>query len=222
MRILVLEDDISYLETIKEYLIELGFSVDEAVDGQMALELLYQNRYELALFDIRVPKIDGYELLKEMRKKRDNTPVIFLTSLTDVNNLAIGYELGCNDYIRKPFSLKELKYRIFEIIKRCNYNTNNNEITLKYGFSFCVKNSMLKKEGQIIELSSRERALVALLVKNLDRFLSINEIKDNIWSDKSVLDSDVRMIIKKIRDKTHKNLIISIRNLGYKIEKLLF
>jgi len=106
MKILLLEDDYTYKESIKELLEEMGYSVDDFDDGEKALDALFETSYQLALLDIRVPNLDGYEILKQIRKAKLDLPIIFITSLTDINNLSLGYELGCNDYIRKPFSLK--------------------------------------------------------------------------------------------------------------------
>ncbi len=219
MRILLLEDDVPYRDSIKEYLEDIGFLVDGIGDGNEAYEMLYEHKYDLGLFDVRVMGCSGYDLLKKIRLEGNHTPVIFITSLTDINNLTLGYELGCNDYIRKPFSLRELKYRVHETIKRKNFDTTAEEVELKYGYSFCIKSETLKKDGVTIELTQKERLLVSVLVKNLDRFMSTEELRSSVWDYKDVLDSDIRMMIKKVRDKSNKEFIVSIRSIGYKIEK---
>ena len=108
MKILLLEDDYLYKVTIQDFLDSNGYQVDDYDDGLEALDAIYSNTYALLLLDIRVPSMDGYEILKDIRSNGIQTPVIILTSLTDIQNLSLGYELGCSDYLRKSFELKEL------------------------------------------------------------------------------------------------------------------
>ena len=117
IKILLLEDDYLYKISIKEFLEELDFMVDDFDNGEDALNAIFDKKYDLLLLDIRVPKMDGFELVKYVREASIDTPIIILTSLTDINNLSRGYTLGCNDYIRKPFDMIELKFRIEALIK---------------------------------------------------------------------------------------------------------
>lgn len=108
IKILLLEDDFLYKESIKEFLEELDFVVDDFDNGEDALNAIFETKYDLLLLDIRVPKIDGFSLVKYVRESNIDTPIIILTSLTDIKDLSHGYTLGCNDYIRKPFDMIEL------------------------------------------------------------------------------------------------------------------
>ncbi len=219
MKILLLEDDYTYKESIKELLEEMGYMVDDFDDGQKALDALFETSYQLALLDIRVPTMDGYEILKEIRKAKLDVPIIFITSLTDINNLSLGYELGCNDYIRKPFSLKELRYRVSQTISSYHLHTTLAKINLPFGFEYAQDQESLYKESVLIPLSSYEKKLLFLLVKNRGQFISTELIRDVVWDNKPVGDNDIRMLIKKIRDKTHKDFIVTAKGIGYKIEK---
>lgn len=219
MKILLLEDDYTYKESIKELLEEMGYMVDDFDDGQKALDALFATSYQLALLDIRVPTMDGYEILKEIRKAKLDVPIIFITSLTDINNLSLGYELGCNDYIRKPFSLKELRYRVSQTISSYHLHTTLAKISLPFGFEYAQDQESLYKESVLIPLSSYEKKLLFLLVKNRGQFISTELIRDVVWDNKPVGDNDIRMLIKKIRDKTHKDFIVTAKGIGYKIEK---
>lgn len=219
MKILLLEDDYTYKESIKELLEEMGYSVDDFDDGEKALDALFETSYQLALLDIRVPNLDGYEILKQIRKAKLDLPIIFITSLTDINNLSLGYELGCNDYIRKPFSLKELRYRVNQTINSYHLHTTLAKITLPFGFEYALEQESLYKENVLIPLTSYEKKLLFLLVKNRGQFISTELIRDYVWDNKPIGDNDIRMLIKKIRDKSHKDLIITAKSIGYKIEK---
>lgn len=117
MKILLMEDDYNYNESIKEYLESLGYEVDAFFDGESALDAIMQKPYYLLLLDVKVPKLNGHELIRYVKEAHITTPIIIITSLTDINSIAIGYELGCNDYLKKPFELKELELRVKELIK---------------------------------------------------------------------------------------------------------
>lgn len=219
MKILLLEDDYAYKESIQDSLEEMGYGVDAFEDGQKALDALFENQYHLALLDIRVPHIDGYEILKQIRKANLDLPIIFITSLTDINNLSLGYELGCNDYIRKPFSLKELQYRVSQTLNAYHLKTTLENIKLSQGFTYRLSDHSLWFEEMQILLSAFESKLLFLLVKNRGNFISTELIHEYVWDGKTVGDNDIRMLIKKLRDKTDKDFIITAKGIGYKIEK---
>lgn len=219
MKILLLEDDYTYKESIQDSLEEMGYNVDAFDDGEKALDALFSTRYHLALLDIRVPHIDGYEILKEVRSAKLDVPIIFITSLTDINNLSLGYELGCNDYLRKPFSLKELRYRVEQTIKSYHLHTTLEMLNLSHGFSYHSHDQSLWLEEMQITLSHYERKLLFVLVKNRGNFISTEVIHEYVWEGKEVGENDIRMLIKKLRDKTDKDFIITAKGIGYKIEK---
>lgn len=218
MKILLLEDDFAYRESMREYLESLGYDVDDFGDGEEALDEVFKKRYDLLLLDIRVPGIDGYEIVKILREYKINTPVIFVTSLTDIQNLSLGYELGCNDYMRKPFAMKELKYRVAQVLKN-RFGVEDETIKLTENFSFCTTEYRLKKDGVEIGLSKIEQKLMNLFVTNIGQILSPEVIREYVWEGEIASGADVRMAIKKLRDKSAKDLIKNVRGQGYGIEK---
>lgn len=218
IKILLLEDDYLYKISIKEFLEELDFYVDDFENGDEALDAIFENSYDLLLLDIRVPGMDGFSLVEYVRKEKLDVPIIILTSLTDIADLSHGYELGCNDYIRKPFDMIELKFRIEQLIKNC-FKTNEDMIVLQNSFKFDIKKSILYKNDKIIDLTQKESELVALLVLNRGFFVSIETLHEKIWESKEISYSDIRMCIKRIREKTDKDFIKTKRFVGYKIDK---
>ncbi|RXJ88119.1 response regulator transcription factor [Arcobacter sp. CECT 8985] len=217
MKILLLEDDYNYNESIKEYLEDSGFIVDSFYDGQSALEAIVDNKYYLAILDIKVPKLNGHEVIKYLKDINNNTPIIITTSLVDIDNITIGYQLGCKDYLKKPFELKELELRINTILQTV-YNINMEKINqLENGYSFDISAGILKKDNKQIDLSIKEKELVEFLISNPNIFCDIENIRENVWEGKEINNADIRMYIRKIRLKTHKDFIISHRGLGYKI-----
>ncbi|XPV69766.1 MAG: response regulator transcription factor [Halarcobacter sp.] len=217
MKLLLLEDDLEYNQSIKDYLESFDYSVDCFEDGQEALEAIYENKYHILILDIRVPRLNGYELVKNIREEGDTTPVIYITSLTDINNLSLGYELGCNDYIKKPFSPKELKYRIEQLTKLF-YSQNQQKINLNFNISYdIIKKELYKNDDEVIKLTKKQTEVVFCLISNLNQFISIDRLREEIWEDRFICEADIRVCIKKIRDKTSKDFIINQRGLGYKI-----
>jgi DNA-binding response OmpR family regulator len=216
MRLLLLEDDIDYKQSIKEYLESLDYIVDDFEDGEEALSAIYENKYHILILDIRVPKLNGYELVKILRQENNTTPVIYITSLTDINNLSLGYELGCNDYIKKPFSPKELKYRIEQLIKLF-YGNNDKILTLHSGFSYDIVKQVLYNKEKVVALTQKEQEVVFCLISSKNQFVSMETLRSEVWEDRYICESDIRVCIKKIRDKTAKDFICNQRGIGYKI-----
>ncbi len=219
MKILLLEDDIDYKETIHEYMESLGYEVESFENGDEALDAIHFKNYHLLLLDIRVPGTSGYDIVKSMRERDDNTPVIFMTSLTDIDNLSIGYELGCNDYIRKPFASKELKYRVEQVLKLFYFHDNKETITLNGDFVYDLLEKRLSYKNRPISFTPKEQKVLEYLILHAGQFIHTNQLWEDIWEYKMVTESDIRMCIKKIRDKTDKAFIINQKGLGYKIDK---
>ncbi|RXK01190.1 DNA-binding response regulator [Arcobacter sp. CECT 8986] len=219
MKLLLLEDDYDYKISIKEYLESLDYEIDDFDNGEDALHAIYENNYQILILDIRVPKINGYELVKIIREDNISTPVIYITSLTDINNLSLGYELGCNDYIKKPFSPKELKYRIEQLIKLFYTKENNKKVELLPSFSYdIIKKQLFNQEKEIL-LTKKENEVIFTLVSNKNSFVSIENLRSEVWNDKYICEADIRVCIKKIRDKTSKDFIKNQRGVGYKIDR---
>ena len=219
MKILVLEDEIDYKDTICDFLESLGYEVESFENGDDAMDAIHFHHYQLLLLDIRVPGMDGYEIVKTMRESGDETPVIFVTSLTDIDNLSIGYELGCNDYIRKPFAAKELRYRIEQVIKLFYFHSNEETITLEDGYTYDLKTSKLMRQEKVVHLTPKEQKVLDYLLTHIGTFISTKQLWEDVWESKLVTEADIRMNIKKIRDKTSFNLIINQKGLGYRIDK---
>ncbi len=219
MKILLLEDDYLYRVSIKEYLLDNGFVIDDFEDGDRALNAIYENHYDLLLLDIRVPGMDGFELVASLRQSHIQTPVIILTSLTDISSLSKGYELRCNDYLKKPFELLELKYRIKQLIKSICFHSDENLIMLNSTYSFDIQKNTLYKDKNVVELTQKEREVISFLIQNRGIYISIENLHENIWGNRDISYADIRMCIKRIRDKTDKTFITTKRFVGYKIDK---
>ncbi len=218
MKILLLEDDPEYNETIREYLEMLDYEVQAYEDGDSALDAIYTETFHLLLLDIRVPGATGYDIVRQLRNEGNDVPIIFITSLTDIDDLSIGYELGCNDYIRKPFASRELKYRIEQVLKLYYYHSNKNTIALVGNYRFETGSSRMLHGDTIVPLSEKESRVVAYLLQHTGEYIPTKRLWEDVWEYKMVTEADIRMCIKKIRSKTRPDLITSRKGLGYKID----
>ncbi len=214
-KILLLEDDLNLSETIKEYLEDEGFEVDTTYNSDEAYEKIYENSYDILLLDVMVPGINGFEILKKVRKE-NNIPAIFITSLNSVDDLEKGYKSGCDDYIRKPFALKELKLRIETLLKR-EFDTKENLVKIDDNFIFDLNSSELFKDNKTVSLNQKEKRLLKLFLKNKNRVISHEEIYNNLWDyEETASDSSLRTYIKNLRKILGKDKILSIKKHGYK------
>ncbi len=219
MRLLLLEDEIEYNETIREYLESLGYRVRSFENGDEALDAIYRESFHLLLLDIRVPGTNGYDIVRTLRAEGNDVPVIFLTSLTDIDDLSIGYESGCNDYIRKPFASQELKYRIEQVLKLYYYHTGKTYLDLKRGYRFESATGKLLQGDTPIPLSVKEQQVVAYLIAHAGEYVPTRRLWEEVWEYKLVTEADIRMCVRKIRAKTHPELITSRKGLGYRIDR---
>jgi len=217
MRILLLEDDYLYKVTIEDFLRNHGYEVDAYEDGDEALEAIYASAYTVLLLDIRVPGKDGFEILQEIRSNEIETPAIILTSLTDIDALSRGYELGCSDYLRKPFELKELQYRIAHVIETQTFGSTSNTVEIDVNYQFDIHREQLLYRGEAVPLSAIETRLVSFLVQNLGYFISPATLQSQVWEGREITYADIRMCIKRVREKTDKHFIETKKMVGYRI-----
>ncbi len=217
-KILLLEDDISLNETIGEFLEDEGYIVISAYDGISAEEIIYENKFDILLLDVNIPGLNGFKLLKRIRENGNETPTIFITSLNSTDDLSNGYESGCDDYIRKPFELKELLLRIKTIIKRGFFHKKEKKIIINNNIYYNIDNNELIKNDQKITLNNKENELLKIFLQNQNQIISHEKIYETLWTfDETYSDNSLRAYIKNLRKILGKDTIVSIKKLGYKI-----
>lgn len=216
-KILLLEDDANLNETVTEFLVEKGYDVVSVYDGYEAQEKLYESKYDLLLLDVNTPGINGFDLLKEARKGNVVAPAIFITSLDSVDDLEKGFDSGCDDYIRKPFSLKELHIRIETLIKRGFYHEAKEFIEISKNIAYDIKNNELMIDGETVSLGHKESMLLKLFMKNEGEVVVHERIYEHLWEfDEEPSDTALRTYIKNLRKIIGKERIVSIKKQGYK------
>lgn len=215
-RLLLLEDDINLSETVEEYLGEQGYEVVCAFDGESAEDLLYEESFDLLLLDVNVPEPNGFTLLKSARERGVQTPAVYVTSRSSMDDVEDGFESGADDYIRKPYELKELLLRIQTILKRNFFHHVKPRMELGEGIEYDVENGQLYIGGERVALQEKEARLLKLFVQRKGEVLAHEVITDHLWSyDETPSDSALRTYIKNLRKLLGKDRIVSHKRIGY-------
>lgn len=216
MKILLLEDDLILNEIIQEHLIEKQHSVLSVFTGNDAQDVIYSKTFDILLLDVNVPNINGFELLNQLRKNGIKTPAIFITSANMLEDIEKGFESGCDDYIKKPFELKELDLRI-ENIKRLHNISSNSIIEISKNISLDKENLIININETKVHIAQKESEVLEYLIQNKNKIVSIDELSTNVWAyEESPTASTIRTYIKNLRKIVGDESIINIRGVGYR------
>lgn len=215
--ILLLEDDELFASTLEDFLSDEGFAVDIASDGEVCLELNFKKNYDLYIFDINVPKINGLDLLEQLRQSDDNTPTIFLTSYKDKDTLHDAFLKGCDDYLKKPVDLDELILRIKALLKR---NKKQFQIIkLSDTLTFNPSNKRAYENEVDLNLPIKVLELLELFLENKGEIVTKNMIISKLWTtQEEYSEGSIRVYINHIKKLLGKESILNIKGIGYKIE----
>lgn len=209
MKILLLEDDIILGETLEDMLKEAGYDVDLVRDGEEAAEATFDVLYDLYILDINVPKINGFTLLEELRGAGDETRVIFISALSDIASITKGFNLGAEDYLKKPFFPQELLVRIDAKFSKLQKNIQHGAIT------FNPQNNEVFKGDQLLSLGDVQLPLLRLFIQNIGKTVLKEEMFDLMQHPS---DTALRVAINKLKQTTGWN-IQNVRAVGYRLEK---
>ncbi len=218
MRILVIEDEKKVANFIKKGLEEEHYAVDTVFDGEMGLYMAENNEYDLIVLDLMIPKIDGLEVLKTIRRKGSNVPILVLTAKDSVEDIVKGLDSGCDDYLTKPFEFLEFLARIRALLRR---ERTEKEPLLKIAdLTLSPVTHKVTRGGKEIELTSKEYALLEYFMRNPDKVLTRTMISEHVWdyhfdSMTNVIDVYVNYLRKKIDKGFEPKLIHTLRGVGY-------
>ncbi|MDD7337454.1 MAG: response regulator transcription factor [Oscillospiraceae bacterium] len=221
MRILFAEDEKSLNKIITKQLKAAGYSVDSCFDGGEAYDLITMTDYDAAIFDVMMPVMNGFELVKKIRAKGIDVPVLFLTARDSIEDRVTGLDIGADDYLVKPFSFDELSARL-RVMTRKKYGKKTGVITID-DLSIDTASMHVERAGKSIPLSAKEYELLRYLAMNKGVVLSRGKIEDHIWNydyegGTNVVDVYIRYLRKKIDDGFDKKLIHTVRGAGYVIK----
>lgn len=220
MKILLLEDDPILSEIIEEFLCEHGYHVTLFYDGQEALDALFVDKFDILVLDINVPSLSGFELLKALKEAGIITPTIFITSLSQINDVKKGFALGAEDYLKKPFELEELLVRI-ERTKKLHNIEQNETIKLSDTMTYEPFNNTLFSASENFQLRKKEAQLLDYFLSQQNRLLSFEEIIEEVWRfDEVPTHATVRTYIKNLRSYGLEANIENIKGVGYRFKCL--
>jgi len=208
MRILLLEDDRPLSQILKEILEDSGYLVDVAYSYDEAVDLSYENSYDLYVFDINLPQDNGISLAKSLKEAGDDTPVIFITALVDIETMANAFSAGAEDFIKKPFYPQELLIRIEHKLKKDNEKLFFKDLELD------TKDKIVKKDGKIIDISHNQFNILKILIQNISKPVSKDSLIELLDTPSDV---GLRVAINKIKKRFDLD-IKNIRGRGYLIE----
>ena len=214
VKILLLEDDLLLGETLEDLLDDASYSVTWCKNGQEALDAAFSDKYNLYIFDINVPLINGLTLLKELREAQDNTPAIYLTSHQEKSVMQEGFHSGADDFLKKPFDSDELLLRIEALLRRTQGSTKKCTGTL------CIdaKRSVIYEGERELRLSKKEYTLLALFIESGEQTTSKEMIMEALWSTGgSVSDGSIRVLITRLKQELQSIEIENIRGIGYRL-----
>ena len=217
MKILIVEDEEMIREGISDYLTDSGYETLEAGDGEEALEQFSNHQVDLVLLDIQMPKLNGLEVLSEIRKS-SQVPVLMLTAFQDEEYKMSAFAALADGYLEKPFSLSLLKVRVDAIFKR-HYDTGRMFIYRDTEVDFDSYSA--KVAGQEVAVNAKELEILDYLVRNEGRALTRSQIIDAVWkvTDEVPFDRVIDVYIKELRKKLDLDCILTVRNVGYKLER---
>ena len=222
MRLLIVEDEKHLNKTITERLSRQGYTVDSCFDGEDALYYIENTRYDGIILDVMMPKLNGFEVLSIMRKKKILTPVLMLTAKDADEDVITGLDTGANDYLTKPFSFDILSARIRAML-RVKENVTGSVLEIA-DLSVDTAKRIVKRGETVIELSSKEYSILEYLMRNKGIIVSKEKIEENIWNYDYEGTSDVIKVYihhlrKKIDDGYEKKLLHTVKNVGYVIKE---
>ena len=221
MRILVIEDNHRLNSSLASSLTHEGYSVDSAYDGQEGQDLAEMTAYDLILLDILLPKKDGLEVCRDLRRRRIHTPILLLTARDSVDDRVKGLDCGADDYLVKPFAMRELLARLRALLRR-QHPYSQGRLEMENLMMDPITHTA-QREGQPIELTPREFALLEYFMYHPNQVVTREMIEQHIWNydfecESNVIDVYVRRLRRKIDDPFAVKLLTTVRGVGYRLQ----
>jgi DNA-binding response OmpR family regulator len=217
MKILLLEDEVMLNESIQEFLESEGHSVDTYFDGLKAFDDLKSKSYDLLILDINVPGLDGLTFLERLHELKIHAPTIYISALVDIEDISRAYNLGCYDYLKKPFHLKELALRLDRI--KLSNEVPRVHLRLSKNYSYDQEHNTLIFQGESQVLTKRQSQIIDLLARNRGRVVDFEQFSLYVWDENIVDNATIRAEINRLKKSLHEDVIINVRGMGYMIDK---
>ena len=220
-RILIIEDETAIRSILSELLADAGYSIETAGDGLEGITKFREKPFDLILLDIMMPKIDGFTMVRHIRKTDRQIPVLFLSARSAANDVVEGFELGGNDYLKKPFGMAELIIRIKALLNKISVRKEESSNFTLGQYTFDSITQTLQYCGEKQLLSNRESEILKRLCENKDHVLPMKDVLLELWGDDSFFNArSLHVFITKLRHKLSKDesiKILNVRGIGYKL-----
>lgn len=217
MKILLLEDDFMLNEMIHDYLNSTGHLVKSTNTGSQCLKILVEEKFDLLILDINVPDINGFTILETLHKEKREIPTIYISALIDIEDISRAFDIGCYDYLKKPFHLKELTIRINRLLK--SRITPQQHKRLSKSYSFDIETMTLYYNNEPHILPKRQMQIVKLLAENRSLVVNYEMFKEYAYNAEDIDISTIRSEINRIKKSLKEDFIINIRGSGYMIKR---
>lgn len=221
IHVLLVEDEKTLSMIIKDTLEEQGFLISIAFNGEGGLRTFYTQKPDVVVADVMMPRMDGFEMVRRIRQTDRTTPVLFLTARSGINDVVEGFELGANDYLKKPFSMQELIIRIKALLHKAFVNKEQTNLFEIGNYLFNAVSQQLSYAGTSQELSHRESEILRRLCEHRNEVVNTQSILLELWGDDSFFNSrSLHVFITKLRHKLSKDeriRIVNVRGIGYKL-----
>lgn len=215
-RILIVEDDHRLSESVSSSLQKEGYLCQPAFDGQMAMKYFSNNAYDLVLLDLNLPKMNGIDLCKTFREANPGIPIIIITAFGDIDSKMEAFNLGADDYLVKPFHLKELSAKVKVFLKRAEQSVPVEPVYEVMNIRIDPNKKSVVYEGKEVSLTPKEYSLLEYFAKNRNRIISKDELAVNLWDEKyGVTHNTIEVYINFLRSKIGKKLILTKPGFGY-------
>lgn len=221
IHVLLVEDERTLSMIIKDTLEEQGFVLTTAYDGEEGLRQFFAQKPDVLVADVMMPRLDGFEMVRRIRQADKQTPVLFLTARSAINDVVEGFELGANDYLKKPFGMQELIVRIKALLHKAFVEQEKTTTFAIGNYRFNVLTQQLGYAGQVQELSHRETEILKRLCEHRNEVVNMQSILLDLWGDDSFFNTrSLHVFITKLRHKLSKDeriRIVNVRGIGYKL-----
>ena len=221
MHVLVVEDERKIAAYVKRGLEEEGYAVDVAFTGREALDLTDRVNYDLIILDIKLPEMDGFAVCRELRKRDYRAPLLMLTALDAIDDRVTGLDAGADDYLTKPFALRELLARMRALTRRATDSPKSLELQLA-DLTLDTLTRRVKRGGKVIKLTAKEYAILECLLREAGRVLTRTQIAEHVWNydiytHSNIVDVYIRNLRRKLDDSFEPKLIHTVRGAGYRL-----
>lgn len=218
MKVLLLEDELMLQGAIAEYLEDIGYDVDVFDEGTEVYAHVTDNKYDLFIFDINTPGMDGLTLLTKLKEEKIHVPTIFISAITEIEQISHAYELGCYDYLKKPFHLKELGLHIERLFKIADIRAKS-LVKVSKMYSYDLENKTLLFDGEEQVLTHKQAQIMEVFASNVNRVVDFDMLRYYAWNDNPVDNAIIRAEIHRVRQVLKEDLITTLKGVGYKLSK---